>query len=392
MAEGVRKRGNVWYAVVEFPRRADGRRDKRWIPCRGMNQKQTIRRRAEIIAEIHNQAFVAPSSLTLAEYLGQWLERIRPNVSPTTHTAYASVLRTHLIPGLGGLRLSALRPMHVRMFYDSLVGRRSPKTVRNIHGVLCSALVQSVKLQLLRSNPAADMDMPKEPQRHTEIASPESLAALLRALQGTRFWLPVLVIVATGLRRGEALGLRWEDFREPVGDEEYGLLTVSRSVVQLPGRVIVKDTKSGRARVVAIPLTLVELLRELRGGRREGFVCVDARGELITPAAIGTEILRVCRREGISIRLHGLRHTYATRAIEEGVPVAIVSEIIGHANSHITEERYIHLRPKAQGGAVRVADELLQRLGLQPHLQPGQAIPGPTREDGLNRFEHERTG
>lgn len=368
MAEGVFKRGNVWYALVEFPRKPNGKRDQRQIPCPRMNQKQAIRHRAELIARIHDQDFVDPSKLTVAEYLDQWVERIRPNVSPTTYQSYSSCLRNHLIPGLGRLRLQALRPLHVRALYDDLVKTLSAKTVRNVHGVLCSALSQAVKLQLVRANAAQNMDLPKERKSDMEIADAGSLRRLLHALQGTPYWLPTLIIISTGLRRGEVLGLRWEDFREPIADEDYGLLIVRRSIVQVPGRVIVKDTKSGRARAVAIPLALVEILHELRNGS-EGWICADEKGDHITPGEIGTIMTRVCRREGISIRLHGLRHTYATYIGEQGVSLPIVTQILGHANSRITEERYFHLRPRAQGPAAQVADGLLREIIPESALQ-----------------------
>jgi len=182
----------------------------------------------------------------------------------------------------------------------------------------------------------------------------------------TKYRIPILIVLATGMRRGEVLGLRWEDF-----NSQKRVLAVRRSLSQTRTGVSVKEPKSGRARAVMVPRFLVdELLRHREEQRRhkailrddytpdDGWVCADETGRPFAPKWLGNQFRRLARSANVDVTLHGLRHTQATVLIMSGVPVKVVSERLGHSTVNITQDIYAHVLPHMQEQAVEVLDGL----------------------------------
>lgn len=351
------KRKDTWHIRYDESRGADGRRRQRMVACKGMNKKQAEEKLRQILSNIYNGAHVEPAHMVVADYMDQWLDRVRARLSPSTCDGYRKYLHLHVLPALGHHRLDKLRPVHIQALYDSMSKKGlSAKTVRNTHGIIHSALADGVKLQVLSHNPADSVTTPKRLKPEIAVASIEDIGAILSAVDSSVYRIPVLIVIATGVRRGEALGLQWQDF-----DPEHKTLAVRRSIAQTPGELHVKETKTGRSRVVMIPDNLVQALQEHRQtqatlGIDTPWICARMDGLVMKPGAFDEAFRRLRTKIGIKVSLHGLRHTQATQLMAAGVPVKVISERLGHSTVAITLDVYSHVSPHMQAEAVKVIE------------------------------------
>jgi integrase len=367
-----------WYEIGP-----DGNPRQRQKSCPGMTQAEAARELARIQADVSGGSHVEPRKMTIGEYMLEWLEVRRQQLSVATALEYSREIRRTILPALGGIRLHQLRAMHLNRFYAELLaggGRAgrglSPKSIRNIHGLIHAALESAVRWDYLPRNPAANVDPPKVRRREVRAADRAGIIRLLESLDRSRYRIPVLIALGTGMRRGEIAGLRWDDF-----DEERGRLIVRRSIAQLPGpQLVEKSTKSGEPRVVPIPPALMDALVAHRAWQAEqtaafaefdagGWICVDTDGRRLTPTGMTAAFWHLARRAKLGgATLHGLRHTQGTELLNAGVPSAIVSKRLGHSTIDITHRIYYHALPEAQQAAVAAAQELLT-LHQQPRIR-----------------------
>ena len=256
----VLKRGKTWYIKYELPRGADGQRKPKMQACPGMTKKEAEVALAEIERQIRRGEH-ATSQHTVASYLQEWLDFSRPSLAISTAAMYRYDVKAHLIPELGEVKLNNLTPLQIQRFYQRLAeghSRRplSNKSIRNIHGLLHKALSQAVRWGLLSRNPVDLVEPPKAMKASVQAVSQVDLQRLLSTLDAAGEWrLPILIALFTGMRRGEVLGLQWQDY-----NPDAHTLVVQRSLSQFTGQVTIKSTKTERARVVLISPALVEVL------------------------------------------------------------------------------------------------------------------------------------
>ena len=379
MPGSVIKRGKVWYLRYELPHGPDAPRRQKMLACPGMSKPQAEQKLRDVLSSIHRGDYVEPSEETLADYLSDWLKHRRLYLSPTTCESYDQYMRWHILPRIGQYKLRYVTPAAIQTLYDDLLrsgrrdGRRgglSPKTVRNIHGLLHSALSHAVRMQLLVRNPTEAVQAPKAPQREMAVLSAEQAVSVIRAVFAAKHRIPMLIAIGTGMRRGEVLGLRWSDFN-PVSGE----LIVRRNVVRVRGETIVKSTKTDRVHAVRLPDSLVEILR--RHERSSDWICADADGRLPNPQALATAFETIAHGLGFDVTLHSLRHSQVTILLSEGIPVNTVSERVGHANPSITYNRYSHVVPSTQQKAASVIDSLF-KTALKPECEQDVCKDQPT--------------
>lgn len=364
MAGSVYKRGDIWYIRYDLPPGADGKRRQAKRSCPGKSKTEAELQLSKIIVDISKGSTMNPENLTMTEYLATWLERLTPDISPTTAVAYESNLRLHIAPALGRCKLGALKPIHIQTFYDHL--ELSPKSIKNIHGILHCALDEALRLDLISSNPADRVKVPKVIRPRIKTAANQDIPKLLRAIDQSKYRIPILIAMATGARRGEVLALKWSDF-----DEDRGLLDIRRAVVKVTGRLIYKSTKSGNDRIVGLPPTMImELLKhkehqeqwkaQLGNAYQDGaWICADADGRAQTPGGLAAAYVRLRRAVGVEVTLHGLRHTLISESLTAGVPSEIVSKRAGHSTIAITHDIYGHVLPQHQQAAIDVAEKLI---------------------------------
>lgn len=369
----IRPRGEgTWAIVVDMGRDNTGKRRQKWHTVRG-NKKNAERELARLVHELNTGEYVAPAKVSLASYLSQWLEAYaRPNTSPKTHERYTELVKAHIDPAIGALALTKVTPMQIQSFYSEALraGRKdgkgglSPQTVLHIHRVLHKALKQAVKWQMLVRNPADAVEPPRPERKEMTALDQDGIARLLTAVEGTRMYIPVLLAVTTGLRRGEILGLRWKDI-----DLDSARMSVRQSVEQTASGLRFKAPKTAKGRrVVAMPDYLVDALKTHRARQAEtrlklgsefnkgGLVCPRDDGEIWAPTTFTPMFAKVAKGAQLAVRFHDLRHTHATQLLQQGIHPKIVSERLGHATIAITLDTYSHVLPDMQEGAARAID------------------------------------
>jgi integrase len=267
MARGsVRQRGTTWTVVFDEPR-ADGRRHQR---SKGgfRTRKDAERYLREQLRSLDTGTYMAPHKLTVATYFGEhWLPAMQARgLRPSTLTRYEDHVRCAITPALGGLPLQGLMPTHLNKLYGDLrTAGRAPKTIRNIHGVLSKALADAERWGLVGRNAARLADVPAVARPKLRVWSPEQTRAFLAAVANDRLFAAWLLAATTGMRRGELLGLRWEDI-----DLDNGVVRVARARVRAGNQVVAGEPKTARGRrTIALDPTTMAALRHHRKRQTE---------------------------------------------------------------------------------------------------------------------------
>jgi integrase len=316
--------------------------------------------------------------LRFGEWLDEWLELCeRRGLRPATVESYRVMVGLHVDDDLAGTVLSRVTSASLNKLYAQRLksgrrhGRRSdglsPRTVRYPHTILNRAFVDAVCHGHIAANPAAAADPPSVRARRAPVFpvwSPAELTRFLAAAKCDANYVAFHVAATTGLRRGELLGLRWCDI-----DEHAGQLHVVQSLVEVGHKPRIMPPKTDRSRrVVALDRATVDLLARHRAWARAripdltelGLVFSDDKGEPIHPALFSYHFQMSVRRAGVRrIRLHDLRHTHATHALQVGVHPKIVSERLGHSTITVTLDTYSHVLPSMQREAAEAIAALI---------------------------------
>jgi integrase len=306
---------------------------------------------------------------SLGHYLKEWLAHARGRVRATTYQGYESLIRCYALPALGEVPLSQLSPLHIQRLYSSLLvpeRRLSAGTVLNLHLVLTHSLGQAVRWGILDSNPAKGAQPPRPVRPEPVVVDPALASRIIAALQGSSVELPGMMAIATGMRRGEILALRWRDLGPDLHQAQI------RRTLHTTGRGLAfsepKTRKSRRA--VALPEIVrpsLERQRTEQGRRRakartwQDLDLVIDRGDggPLNPDTLSSRWRAFLKSSGLPhLRFHDLRHAHATLMLLKGVHPKVVSERLGHASVGITLDLYSHVLPSMQQDAVRAFDEL----------------------------------
>jgi integrase len=367
-----RKRG-AWELVVDVGRDPLTRRRRQLSRTFRGTKRAAERALSTLVAEVDAGREIGTDA-TLAEIVSRWLDMVAEDLSPTTLDEYRRLARTRIEPALGSVRVRKLTARELDAFYRGLLqeARLAPASIRQVHAVIRRSLGQAVKWGWIRSNPAVDASPPRI--RRKEVVPPG--AADLRKLfaeaerYGTYFAVLVRLLAATGLRRGEVCGLRWNDLEVPAR-----ALVVRRAVVAIDGKVAEKDTKTHAARRIALDgVTLGALVVHRNVMEERAQACgveladdayifsADPDGRRpLHPDSISTAFVRIRKRAGLDeVRLHDLRHMHATQLLAAGVPVRTVSGRLGHSNAATTLNVYGHFLEPSDREAAEVIGELLR--------------------------------
>jgi integrase len=299
------------------------------------------------------------------------LEAAKPSLRPKTWMQYTQIVRQHIIPNLGSIKLKDLRPDHIQSFYAAKQETgTSIRTVRLIHAVLHRALTQALRWGLITRNPSDAVDKPQPRRQEMRVLDADQAKLLLKAAEGDRLEALYHLAITTGLRQGELLGLRWSDL-----NWQTGRLHVQRQVQRITGQGLVfSEPKSDAGRrLVKLGSAVLDKLRAHRDRQEQERLFAGERWQennLIFPSAFGTpmdprnlsrQFKHLPKRAGLpDIRFHDLRHTAATLMFQQGVHPKIVQERLGHSSISITLDTYSHVLPSLQEDAADKLDTLLQ--------------------------------
>ena len=384
MAGVARAKKNVNGEGTKTRKRADGRHEtravldtptgRRRVSFYGKTAKEANDQKIEAIANQNKGVlFSDPGRLTVAEHVERWLsDTARYQVKESTFLRYQRTCKNHLLPFFGKLRLRDLTATHVRALKARKLDEGlHPNTVGLVQSVLGTALNQAVDDGLIPQNPGARVKKAAaRGEKPMRALSHEEASRLMDAARGTRDEALIVVALRTGMRQGELAALRWEDV--DLSSPERGSIRVSRSA-DTRARTIVSATKTGEERTVGIRARTVAALRTHRQRQLEERMAAGAKGwadpGLVFPNTVGKvrrrdvvvrSLKRFLGEAGLSpeVRFHDLRHTAATQAIRQGLPIHAVSKMLGHSDPAMTLRRYAHVLDEMRDDAAQAMDDL----------------------------------
>jgi integrase len=337
----------------------------------GKTRQEVAEKLTRAMAGQDDGLFFDADNLKVGQYLERWLmDSVLDTVRPTTYERYEQIVRIHIRPALGGVKLKNLTPVHVRGLYrEKLQAGLSPRTVQYIHVTLHKALKQAVQDVLIPRNATEAVKAPQVRRQEIRPLSAEQVKVFLETACGDRLEALFVLAIHTGLRQGELLGLKWEDV-----DLESGTLRVRRTLATTKGgpMLTVPKTKGSRRSVKvtqgALDALRSHLKRQLQEidrarslWRENGLVFASETGEPVNRHHLTSRRFKalLTRAQLPEIRFHDLRHTCATLLLTKNVNPKIVSEMLGHASIAITLDTYSHVLPNMRDQAAQAMEEAL---------------------------------
>jgi integrase len=371
------RRGN---GEGSISRRKDGRWEAKYTahtadgPKRralyGKTRKEAADKLTQVLANRAIGYTLDTENITVGGYLDRWLnDSDRGSVRTSTYERHEQVVRLHLKPALGRVKLSKLTPAHVQGLYrDKLDSRLSPATVQQIHAVLHKALAQALRWGMIPRNPADAVKAPRPAPEEMRPLSPDEALKLVEAVHGDKLEALYILAVQTGMRQGELLALKWEDV-----DLNRGVIHVRRTLVRSRGRLALGEPKTKKSRrpvnltnvaVEALKTHLGQQLEDIqRLGdlyRDDGLVFTSGVGTLINPSNLRRRSFKplLQRARLPQIRFHDLRHTCATLLLSRNANPKLVQELLGHATVAITLDTYSHIIPGMGNLTARTMEDI----------------------------------
>ena len=344
----------------------------------GKTQAEAKAKLKQAIEEAKGLDAAKAGRYTVGQWMEVWFEHYaKVKVRPSSHQTYRGYIDNHIKPNIGKIPLEKLTSLELQKFYKKLLtnGRvdrlesrhqakgLSPKTVRNIHQIISSAMSLAKEQKLIVANPAEGCALPRLEHREMKTLPVEQLQSFLREAKESGVYELYYLELATGLRRGELLGLKWEDI-----DLERGDLRVRRQIARINGEVVEAPLKTKNAyRTLPLAEDTVSILLEQKekvGG--SPWVFPSPTGGPISPDSVLHMLHRVLKRAGLPrVRFHDLRHTFATLALQNGVDIKTVSGMLGHFSAGFTLDTYAHVTSAAQRQAAQTMGNVLSGT-LQP--------------------------
>jgi len=356
-----------WRLKYDIGSDAAGDRQTRYVTLRG-TKAEAQKAAAKNLATVATGTHVEPSTESVRDFVERWLrDWADDNVSNKTWTRYAQLLRKHLCGRVGSLSIQKLSPADLQAVYAAMArDGLAPLTRLHVHRVTSTMLKHAMQWGVVARNVATMVDAPRVKAKEIEILTPVQVTTVLEALRGKPIYPIVAVLLATGLRRSEVLGLRWQDV-----DLDGGTLRVEQTLEQTTrGGLVFRPpkTRHGRRTVTLAPSTVAVLREHWRSQQEQrlffgvgkapddALVFSSWDGLPYLPATLTLQWRRAMKRAGLTATLHSLRHTHASTLIAAGLDVLTISRRLGHGSSAITLNVYAHLfKPDDRAAAIMEA-------------------------------------
>lgn len=326
----------------------------------GKTQKEVSKKLKELTSSIDNGTYFAPNKITLGQWLDIWVKEYLNDIKPSTKAIYASQVDNHIKPSLGMAQLSKLDAHTVQRFYNSLMQKGlSPKTIKNIHGVLHKALDQAVSIKYINFNPSSGARLPRVTRPKLNALDDGQISDFLSAIKGHKFEALFTAALFTGMREGEILGLRWEQV-----DFENGTILIDKQLQydrSSENVYSITTPKNNSSRTIRPASFIIDILKDVKNAQQgqkgfladvwadSGFVFVNELGEHLSIRTVYKSFKAVAESIGLpELRFHDLRHSYAVASIRSGDDIKTVQENLGHATAAFTLDVYGHVTKDMQ--------------------------------------------
>ncbi|GGN34641.1 tyrosine-type recombinase/integrase [Deinococcus daejeonensis] len=358
-----------WRAAVTIGENEDGSQKRRWVS--GKTQGEVQEKLRALQSDLHRGTLADTDRMTVGDFLKQWVaHKEREGLKPNTVQSYRDTINRYVTPKIGRVKLEKLRPLDIEHMLTSLrEDGKSPTLLAYSLRVLKMALQQAVRWQMLPRNVADSVKPPKIERQEMKVWTRQQVAAFLKVTEEHPLHAAFYLALMTGMRRGELVGLKWDDL-----DLDRARLTVKNNLVEVIDEPIEGKKRLGKAtqssvrlevstpkskasrRTIVLSKGTVEKLREQRARQEawrrdaaeawteQGFVFTTVTGGLVWPSALAKAYVSLVAEAKVpSIRFHDMRHTAASLMISMGIPPKTVSERLGHSDVAFTLRTYTHL-------------------------------------------------
>ena len=401
------KKDGRWEARITIGRTESGKQKMKYFY--GHTRDEAAAKLNDFLSENQHGTYIEPSKYTVAQWLDEWYNKhVVGSVKLSTRVSYEMIIRQHLKPNFGHYKLKDLGSGTIQSAYNKMLksGRiiqkktkvkktdkseksgkatnkgLSEKTIRNIHLVLRKALQVAYLNDMIPKNPAADgrVTLPEAPKKKDiRVFTPDEQKAIERACKGERWGMIIILDLYSGMRQGEILALTWNDI-----DFEKRTIKINKQLSRLknfnpkiPGKTVLMVqpyTKNSNDRTISISPAIVDKLKVYKAAEdankekwaeayeNNGLVFCREDGHFVEPKTFQEFFKKILKNAGVADgNVHALRHTFATRALEAGIPVKVVSQILGHSSIQITLDTYSHVLPELQDKAMQtITNEFLE--------------------------------
>ncbi|QDH19794.1 tyrosine-type recombinase/integrase [Saccharibacillus brassicae] len=364
-------KAGTWYYTLTYGKNEKGK--PKQYKKRGFRTKQTaLQAMNELEHSLMNETYIKPNKTLYKEYMTeQWLEDKQTKVKRQTLETYRWLVTKHVIPVLGSIELSKMRPEQIQGLYNKLTRDKnlSDENIQKVHTLINDSLKKTERWGLIQKNPAALVDRPKSARKEINVWNIDEVKRFLNHPDNdSRYSIAFLLALTSGMRQGEILGLRWKDV-----DFENGLVRITQTLSS-DGKEIQPYTKTkAGARTINLPKGTMNALKKhkkkIQVEREEDRAGEYVNLDLVVCSQNGTPTNKSNIRRAFEraiklskvkrIKFHGMRHTHATMLLIQGVNPKVVSERLGHSTVRMTLDVYSHLLPSMQR---ETADQLGKTL------------------------------
>ena len=363
VAGHLQEKNGLYYMVVSYPDVA-GKRKTKWfstgLPIKG-NKKKAEQMLMDLRKEYVPKEKPLEQTILFSDFMLQWLEIVKPTIAITTYSSYCNMVTGVIVPYFKAkqITLGDLKATDIQAFYMDQLKRVSASSVIHYHANIHKALKYAVKIDLIPTNPADKVERPKKSRFVGNFYDSEEVERLFAAAKGTNLEIPIFLGAFYGLRRSEALGLKWSAI-----DFQNNTITIRHTVTTclLDGKCVqvAQDTTKTKSSMRTLPLVpafkekLLSHKKQQEEYRRVcgrsydkrylDYVCVDEMGTLISPHYLTAAFPKLLEKNSLRhIRFHDLRHSCASLLLANGVPMKQIQEWLGHSDFSTTANVYAHL-------------------------------------------------
>lgn len=344
----------------------------------GKSRSETKDKLTQIQIDVQNDELIDDSDMTVEDWMNTWIDCYTAKAKQSTKARYRQDIRCHIIPALGKTKVQELKTLTVQRFLNMCKEKKglSEKSLKSIYLVLNKAMTRAQKDGLIKKNPCADAEIPayENPQKEMRPLKDTEVPAFLKLISGHPFEQLYFIAMFTGMRESEIIGLTWDCI-----DWEKGTIRLYRQYKAVRGEektYMFTNLKNKQERTFTVPSSVIAALKKVRTKQAEwklhygqlyrnedGFVFTDELGHHLATRTVYNRFKAIVAQMGLpEVRLHDLRHTYATLALQNGVDIKTVSHNLGHSTVAFTMDKYAHVTFTMQKDSAQKMESFIEAL------------------------------